>query len=135
MLASATHRRPIDAPSTPSGAGQLEIRGAAAIGVKDPAPPNGSGVQSTQGFAAFGDLGFNSPSLLGMSLSAPYFHDGSAATLEAVFQKHLLPKANQTIATELSAQQETDLLTFLRSIDDATPPFQSDAEVFPRPQR
>jgi hypothetical protein len=128
VLASATHRRPIDAPSTPSGAGQLEIRGAAAIGVKDPAPPN-------EGFAAFGDLGFNSPSLLGMSLSAPYFHDGSAATLEAVFQKHLLPKANQTIATELSAQQETDLLTFLRSIDDATPPFQSDADVFPRPQR
>src|SRR5688500_19108681 len=54
--------------------GKLEIRGAAAVG----AVGSPSGVQSTQGFGAFGGLGFNSPSLLGLSMSAPYLHDGSA---------------------------------------------------------
>src|SRR6185295_6484481 len=45
-------------PKTP--AGQLEIRGAAAVGAVGSAP----GLQSTQGFIAFGGLGYNSPSLL-----------------------------------------------------------------------
>ena len=59
----------------------LEIRGAAAVAG-----------QTTQGFAAFGAAGFNSPSLLGLSLSAPYFHDGSAQTLEEVMSRHQLPQ-------------------------------------------
>src|SRR5688572_1797030 len=62
-------------------AGQLEIRGAAAVAG-----------QSTQGFGAFGGAGFNSPSLLGLSTSAPYLHDGSAQTLEEVMAKHKLVK-------------------------------------------
>src|SRR6202008_1998438 len=49
----------------------IEIRGAAAVAG-----------QTTQGFGPFGGLGFNSPSLLGVTYSAPYFHDGSAHTLE-----------------------------------------------------
>jgi YVTN family beta-propeller protein len=68
------------------------------------------------GQAPLGALGFNSPSLLGVGQTAPYFHDGSAATLEASFTKHTLPNG-QTIQNALSAAQRTNLLAFLRSID------------------
>lgn len=93
----------------------IEIRGAAAVAG-----------QSTQGFGAFGAAGFNTPSLLGLSLSAPYFHDGSALTLEDVMFRHQLPAAQgqtpSTIAQELSAQDVQNLLSFLRGIDDTTTP-------------
>ncbi|HKS57414.1 MAG TPA: hypothetical protein VJS12_19110 [Steroidobacteraceae bacterium] len=106
----------------------LEIRGAAAVAG-----------QSTQGFGAFGLAGFNSPSLLGLSLSAPYLHDGSAETLEAVAAKHQITSPDgqggtttSTIAATLSQQELTDLLDFVRSIDDDTPKFESGADAFLR---
>jgi hypothetical protein len=100
-------------------AGQLEIRGAAAVAG-----------QSTQGFGAFGAAGFNSPSLLGLSMSAPYFHDGSAQTLEQVMAKHTLVKGGPAITAVLTAQQAKDVLDFIRSIDDATQPSDSDMDKF-----
>jgi DNA-binding beta-propeller fold protein YncE len=100
-------------------AGPLEIRGAAAVAG-----------QSTQGFGAFGGAGFNSPSLLGLSMSAPYFHDGSAETLEQVMAKHTLVKGGPTISTVLNAQQVKDVLDFIRSIDDNTAPSASDMDKF-----
>jgi hypothetical protein len=57
----------LDNVGTFNVASAIEIRGAAAVAG-----------QTTQGFAPFGAGGFNSPSLLGVALSAPYFHDGSA---------------------------------------------------------
>lgn len=89
-------------------ASPIEIRGAAAVAG-----------QTTQGFAPFGVGGFNSPSLLGVALSGPYFHDGSAHTLEEVAARHKLGAAG-TIATNLSAQDLADLLAFVKSIDDDT---------------
>ena len=83
----------LDKVGTFNPANPLELRGAAAVAG-----------QSTQGFAAFGGLGFNSPSLLGLSLSAPYFHDGSAQTLEDVMKRHQLAE-RQTIEQTLSAQE------------------------------
>ena len=100
-------------------AGPLEIRGAAAVAG-----------QSTQGFGAFGGAGFNSPSLLGLSMSAPYFHDGSAQTLEQVMAKHTLVKGGPTISTVLTAQQVKDVLDFVRSIDDNTAPSASEMDKF-----
>jgi DNA-binding beta-propeller fold protein YncE len=104
----------------------LEIRGAAAVAG-----------QSTQGFGAFGAAGFNSPSLLGLSLSAPYLHDGSAQTLEAVAAKHKITSPDgqggtttATIAATLSQQELTDLLNFVRTIDDDTPKFESGTDLF-----
>jgi DNA-binding beta-propeller fold protein YncE len=104
----------------------LEIRGAAAVAG-----------QSTQGFGAFGAAGFNSPSLLGLSLSAPYLHDGSAQTLEAVAAKHKITSPDgqggtttATIAATLSQQELTDLLNFVRTIDDDTPKFESATDLF-----
>jgi len=114
------------APNTPEG--KLEIRGAAAVGTKDTVP----GVQSTQGFGAFGAAGFNSPSLLGLSLSAPYLHDGSAQTLEQVAARHKITTNGNTatIQQTLSAQELTDVLNFVRSIDDATQKFDSATDKF-----
>jgi cytochrome c peroxidase len=112
------------APGSPQG--QLEIRGAAAVAG-----------QSTQGFGAFGFLGFNTPSLLGLSLSAPYLHDGSAATLDAVMDKHTLdiPNGNGgTTATKIrdvvTQQELTNLVNFLRTIEDDTPPVRSATDDF-----
>ena len=109
-------------------AGRLEIRGAAAVGTKDTVP----GVQSTQGFGAFGLAGFNSPSLLGLSLSAPYFHDGSAETLEAVASRHKITTGGNTatIQQTLTPQELTEVLNFVRSIDDETQKFESGTDLF-----
>lgn len=108
----------LDDVGTFSAAGPLEIRGAAAVAG-----------QSTQGFPSFGGAGFNSPSLLGLSLSAPYFHDGSAQTLEDVMSRHLLSNG-KTIGRALSPQELSDLLSFVKSIDDQTPPVESDTDRF-----
>jgi YVTN family beta-propeller protein len=80
----------------------------------------------SNGQAPLGGLGFNVPSLLGIAYSAPYFHDGSAQTLEEVFQRHEL--GNGTIQTELTAAQRTNLLGFLRTIDGGTAPFRSESD-------
>lgn len=114
------------APNTPEG--KLEIRGAAAIG----APGSAPGLQSTQGFGAFGAAGFNSPSLLGLSLSAPYFHDGSAQTLEEVAAKHTITVNGNavTIKNAVTQQQLDNLLNFVRTIEDDTPPVRSATDAF-----
>ena len=78
--------------------------------------------QIAQGFGSFGVDGYNSPSLLGLSTSAPYFHDGSAATLEDVAARHQLSNGD-IIAEALSAEELRVLLDFVGSIDDRTPPF------------
>ena len=85
---------------------------------------------------ALGADGFNVPTLLSINFSAPYLHRGQAQTLEEVFPLHGLGPNGQdfppmtTIATELSAQQQADLLVFLKSIDGTTVPFRSEADDF-----
>ena len=102
-------------------ASPIEIRGAAAVAG-----------QTTQGFGSFGLGGFNSPSLLGVTYSAPYFHDGSAQTLEQVMARHKIDIGGGTIATAFTAQELSDLLAFVRSIDDATPTFPNSTDLFTR---
>jgi len=98
----------------------LSIRGAGAIAG-----------QSTQGFPALGAGGFNSPSLLGVGYHAPYLHDGSAEDLAAVFSRHTLPKQGDlTIEAFLNDTQQDILIQFLNSIDENTPLFESDTDVF-----
>jgi YVTN family beta-propeller protein len=108
----------LDNVGTFNPASTIELRGAAAVAG-----------QTTQGFAAFGGAGFNTPSLLGLSLSAPYLHDGSALTLEDVAARHQLA-AGQTIAQKLTADELASVLKFLRSIDDDTTPIASDTDKF-----
>ena len=85
---------------------------------------------------AFGVNGFNVPSLLSINYHAPYLHRGQAQTLAAVFPLHGLGAGaagfppTTTIASELTAQQQADLLVFLKSIDGTTAHFRSEADDF-----
>lgn len=61
--------------------------------------------------------GFDVPSLLGVGLTAPYLHDGSAQTLEA-----LLAGGHPPGATPLAPRDRASLVAFLRSIGPQTAP-------------
>lgn len=77
---------------------------------------------------ALGAAGFNSPSLLGVGYSAPYFHDGSAVTLDNVFAVHQINGV--AISTLLNVAQLADLKAFLESVDGSTVPLRSEADTF-----
>ena len=66
-----------------------------------------------------------------LSLSAPYFHDGSAQTLDDVMKRHLLANG-QTVDQTVSPQELADLLAFVRGIDDQTAKVESDTDRFLR---
>lgn len=101
----------LDDIGTFSAANPLELRG------------NGQAGQT-----ALGALGFNAPSLLGVGTSAPYFHDGSASTFDAVFARHALGAT--TIAQSFNPQDLANLKVFLASIDGNTETFASAADPF-----
>jgi cytochrome c peroxidase len=54
---------------------------------------------------------FKGPILRGVAARAPYFHNGSAATLEDVVKFY-----NDRFKLDLSDQQKQDLVAFLRSL-------------------
>ena len=73
------------------------------VGTGDPSKENNSHGRGTN---------FDTPSLRGLWLSAPYFHDGSAATLRDV-----LNAANEhNVAAGLSASDMDHLVAFLRAL-------------------
>ena len=86
--------------------------------------------------AAFGADGFNTPTLIGIFDTAPYFRAGAAATLEEAFgvgtDPNFLPAAQAhwragTSGTanvlDVDPSAVTDVIAFLRTIDDSTPSF------------
>ncbi len=77
---------------------------------------------------AAGGIGFNVPGLLGIAYHAPYFHDGSAKTLQEVLNRHTI--GGVTISTLLNATQQAQLIDFLETIDGATIPFRSATDDF-----
>jgi cytochrome c peroxidase len=67
---------------------------------------------------------FKTPTLLDISKSAPYFHDGSAKTLEEAVdvminggKKNKYLDETNLKAVKLTAQEKADLMAFLRSLD------------------
>ncbi len=98
-----------------SAANPLEIRGQGAA----------------SGTISAGGAGFNVPSLLDVRYHAPYFHDGSAPTLNDVFETHKLGAG--TIATQLNATQRQNLLKLLNALDTTITPFRSEADDFRDP--
>jgi cytochrome c peroxidase len=72
---------------------------------------------------------FKTPSLRGVALSGPYFHDGSAKTLEEAVDFMLkggIPNKNldeKLQAYTVTPQQRTELLAFLRSLSPASTPY------------
>jgi cytochrome c peroxidase len=70
---------------------------------------------------------FKTPTLRNIARTAPYFHDGSAATLEEVlahydhgFRRtlHLDPNLAKRAALELSAEDQQALIAFLKTLTD-----------------
>jgi cytochrome c peroxidase len=58
------------------------------------------------------DIGkFKGPVLRGLAARAPYFHNGSAATLDAVVDFYV-----SRFNLQLSTQERADLLAFLRAL-------------------
>ena len=80
------------------------------------------------GTRAFGESGFNVPSLLGVKYNAPYFHDGSAATLTDVYKAHRL--GGGTINSTLSNADRSSLTAFLNALDGKATPMSSEADKF-----
>ncbi len=107
----------------------IEVRHGALSPVNTVAPP-------LTVAAAFGADGFNTPTLLGIFDTAPYFRAGQAATLEEAFgvgtNPDFLPavQAHWRAGTggnanilDGNASAVTDLIAFVRTIDDDTMPF------------
>lgn len=63
--------------------------------------------------------GIDTPTLRGLFSTAPYFHDGSAATLDDVLTRDLGDRHGTT--SDLSVAERQDLVTFLLSLDDLAP--------------
>jgi len=83
------------------------------------------------GQAPLGAAGFNVPSLLGVAYTAPYFHNGSAQTLEEVFTQHQI--SGGTIHDVLADADEANLLVFLRALDGRAARFVSSGDIFKDP--
>jgi YVTN family beta-propeller protein len=64
--------------------------------------------------------GFNTPSLLGVFATAPYFHDGSAQTLEEAIVE--TPRRAGDVHVVSNPIRRFSLLRFLKTIDEGTPP-------------
>jgi mono/diheme cytochrome c family protein len=81
-------------------------------------------VTGGQGAAATG-RGFNPPSLLGMSVGAPYFHGGNARTLEEAFSTMFVKHHQSAVANIFSpdATQVKQLVAYILAIDEDEPPF------------
>ncbi len=67
-------------------------------------------------------VGFDPPSQLAVGLTAPYLHDGSMPTLDALLASgHPNPQGN---GNGLNEDDITALVAFLRSIGPNTPPIE-----------
>jgi YVTN family beta-propeller protein len=112
-----------------TGSNPIEVRSNAISPVNTTAP-------ALTVAAAFGGEGFSAPSLLGVFDSAPYFHNGAAATLEQAFgigtDPNFLPAVQAHWRAGTGGQMNildtdptavTDLIAFVRRIDGTTPPF------------
>jgi YVTN family beta-propeller protein len=76
------------------------------------------------GGAAQGQRGYNPPSLLGLSVGAPYLHNGAAADLHDLFDARFDSHTNAGSGLFIPTAAEIDaLVAFLLSIDPSTVPF------------
>jgi len=80
--------------------------------------------------------GYNVPSLLGVAVNAPFFHAGNARTLEGLlsdpFKSHheaLAPGFLADADANANATKRAELVQFLLSIDEDTPPLPIPAAV------
>jgi cytochrome c peroxidase len=67
------------------------------------------------GTGAEGRTEFDTPALSGISTTAPYLHDGRAATLEEIFARHN-PQGLHGHAADLAPPELADLVEYLKSL-------------------
>jgi YVTN family beta-propeller protein len=94
------------------------------VGTFDPTAFNEVRGVGTTIVSANGALGFNIPSLLSVFASPPYFHNGSAPTLDDVLDNVTHRAAGTAgVDTLSSAADRAKVVKFLKSIDARTPTF------------
>lgn len=81
--------------------------------------------KAAAGARAQGRGGYNPPSLYGLQVGAPYLHHGQAKTLEDLFTdakwgNHTQAGASNFLTGATAAQDRTDLINYLLSIDGVT---------------
>lgn len=75
------------------------------------------------------DGAFKTPTLRDVAMSAPYFHDGSANTLEEVVEHYVKGGEVKTnlsgsfVKAKLSAKEKKDLVSFLKALTTVQKPF------------
>ena len=74
----------------------------------------GTGDQSLEKNSHGRGTSFDTPSLIGLWLTAPYFHDGSAATLEQVLQTETV----HNVLDSINAKELKALIAFMRGLPD-----------------
>jgi cytochrome c peroxidase len=121
----------------------FNLSGPVLSAVSDPAEPqfHNTGLYDIDGHGAYpswdrglfdrtrmpADMGrFRAPTLRNVAITAPYMHDGSIATLEAVVSHYARGGVRSAIQSDrvkgfrISASETADLVEFLRSLTDQT---------------
>lgn len=73
--------------------------------------------------------GFDTPTLAGLWATAPYLHDGSAPTLDAVLEKAVESGGAHGDVASLSAREREQLVAYLLQIDGTVVPIEPGAEA------
>jgi len=94
------------------------------VGTFDSNAPNEMRANQTSVVPALGALGLSPPSLVDAFATAPYLHNGSAPTLDAVLENVTHRSAGTGgVDTLTNPNDRARVVEFLRSIDAETPPF------------
>ena len=116
----AAYLEALPAPRTPTRDVQMVARGkalfdSAEVGCRSCHDGATYSDQSTHKFQTSTLANADTPSLIGLAASAPYYHDGSAATLEALLRDRGAVHGMAETA-KLSEQNISDLIAFLETI-------------------
>jgi cytochrome c peroxidase len=91
------------------------------VGTFNPADPfEVLGDGANMGKQALGQAGFNPPSLIGVFAFGPYLHNGTVVDLEDILNNPDHVGTSPFLSNPAARKQ---LVRFLKSIDDSTPPF------------
>src|SRR5262249_15594184 len=82
-----------------------------------------NGADISQAIPPLGANGFNIPSLLSCSETAPYFYSGLAQTLDQVLDGSIDTNGGVQHHSVANTTQRGQIIQFLKSIDDTTPIF------------
>jgi YVTN family beta-propeller protein len=109
------HRAPGGAQTAAAARGRTLFMGKAGCGECHAGPHYGGTGRRANVGTTRPDLALDVPHLVGVHDSAPYLHDGRAASLEEVFSRYN-PEERHGKADRLSPEEMSDLLQFVREL-------------------